>query len=119
MDFKEIPVGDEQLPNTWQEEMAKQETDCQKRIKQIVSDLFDELNHMNNEEKVGRYFIDSIFYQHRTLQQNFFGHVIIPVIKDFARRYDENNFDARNEASCSIAKKIEPVIKDVNRLPFI
>jgi hypothetical protein len=104
---------------TWEEQMEINERKRKERIKNIVNDLFDELNKMGNEEKVGEHFIEAIRYQHRTLQQNFFGHVVLPVIKDFAKRFDEGNYDMRNEASCSTAKKIEPVIKDVNRLPFI
>lgn len=103
---------------TWQEQKADNEIKCKERVKNLIAQLFDELNRMGNEEKVGEYVIEAIRYQHRTLQQNFFGHCVIPIIKDFAKR-DENNYDLRNEASCMLAKKIEPVIRDVTRLPFI
>ena len=103
---------------TWEEQNELADMKCKERIRQIVSDLFNELNKMGNEQKVGEFVIDAIRYQHRTLQQNYFGHVILPSIMDFAKRYDEDNFDLRNEMSCRLAKKIEPVIKDAH-LPFI
>jgi len=103
---------------TWEEQNELADMKCKERIRQIVSDLFNELNKMGNEQKLGEFVIDAIRYQHRTLQQNYFGHVILPSIMDFAKRYDEDNFDLRNEMSCRLAKKIEPVIKDAH-LPFI
>jgi len=74
---------------TWEEQKKQADMKCKERIRQIVSDLFNELNKMGNEQKVGEFVIDAIRYQHRTLQQNYFGHVILPSIKDFAKRYDE------------------------------
>ena len=103
---------------TWEEQQERADRKCEERINDIMGQLFSELNRMGNEEKVGQYVINAIRRNHRTLQQNYFGHVILPSIMDFAKRYDEDNFDLRNEMSCRLAKKIEPVIKDAH-LPFI
>jgi len=104
---------------TWEEQQEINNHELNKRVKGVVDSLFNELNKMGNEEKVGEYFIEALRCQHRTLQQNFFGHIVLPVIRDFSKRCDEKQYDMRNEASCSVAKKIEPVIKDDIRLPFI
>ena len=98
--------------------MNEADRKCEERIDKIMFQLFLELNHIGNEEKVGQYVVNAIRRNHRMLQQNYFEHVILPSIKDFAKRYDEGNFDLRNEMSCRLAKKIEPVIKDAH-LPFI
>jgi len=103
---------------TWEEQVEQSDRKCKERIKDIIDKLFTELNRMGNERKVGEFVTEAIRYQHRTLQQNYFSNVILPSIKDFAKRYDEGQFDLRNEESCKLAKKIEPVVKDVY-LPFI
>jgi len=92
--------------------------ECQKRVHDLVSKIMDELNKMGNEEEVGKFFVDGILGTHRTLQQNFMRHIIIPSMLDFARRYDEGMYDLRNEAACKLAKKLEPYLKDAG-LPFI
>lgn len=103
---------------TYAEQQQLAEDKCRERVADIVLDLMDELNKMGNEEKVGEYFISEIRRAHRTLQQNFFGHVLAPCIRDFAKRYDEDQYDVRNEQSCKFAKAIEPIIKDAY-FPFI
>lgn len=115
------------MPNTSDDELSEltvaeiremSDRKVAEQVKKAFVILINELNNMGGEEVVAKAFIDELRYTHRTLQQNLFGHVIIGVIKDFAKRYDEGYYDERNEASCSIAKKIEPVIKDAY-FPFI
>lgn len=91
---------------------------CKDRVHEIVDNLMDELNHMGNEEDVGKHFVNAVLSAHRTLQQNFVRHIIIPCLLDFARRYDLGHYDARNEASCSLAKQLEPFLKEAG-LPFV
>ena len=103
------------------EEMAEKsgvEKNRDVRVYDIVNKLMDELNKMGSEEDIGRCFVHAVLQTHRTLQQNFVRHIIIPSLLDFARRYDMDQYDARNEASCKLAKKLEPLLKDAG-LPFI
>jgi hypothetical protein len=73
---------------------------------------------MNCEQEVGDCFINAVRRNHRTLQQNFFGHILLRCIKDFAKRHDEGQFDARNEESCKAAKRMETIANNTY-LPFI
>lgn len=111
---------DEKNPDelTYEEKRHLAEGKCRDRVRDIVLDLMDELNKMGNEEEVGKYFVKALQGTHRTLQQNFVRHIIIPSLLDFARRHDLDMYDGRNEASCKLAKKLEPLLKDAG-LPFI
>jgi len=88
------------------------------KINQIVEDLFRELNKMGDEKEVGELVIEAIQKQHRTLQQNFFGQVLCPVILDFAKRYEEHKYDLRNEASCKCANELKDIVEK-SYFPFI
>jgi hypothetical protein len=90
----------------------------QKEIDDALKVIFDNLNIMGREKTSGQYIVDFVRKQHRTLQQNFFGQVIIPLIMDFAKRYDDKQYDPRNEASCKAAKEMEKVSKGTY-FPFI
>ena len=89
-----------------------------KEIKQILNNLFNELNHMGNEGNVQDALSEVLGEQHRTLQQNYFRYVVVPSIQVFADKQDKRFTDLRNEASCELAKKILPLVKDAP-LPFI
>lgn len=103
---------------TYEERRQQANNDRDRRIRDIVSNLMDELNKMGSEEEVGKCFVNAISQTHRTLQQNFFRDILLVCIKNFARRYDDGQYDLRNEESCKIAKKLMPIIKDAG-LPFI
>lgn len=106
------------MEKTYEEQRNISNMECQNRVSDIVLNLMDELNRMGNEEEVEKFFIAQLKCTHRTLQQNFFRHIIVPCIKDFAQRFDEGNYDDRNEKSCYYAKQMMPIIKDAG-LPFI
>jgi hypothetical protein len=103
---------------THEEEEERLDKACKDKIFHLINNLFNELNYMGNEKKVEEAVLDAIQHQHRTLQQQFFGHVILAVIKDFAKRHDEGQFDMRNEESCKAAKRMEALAK-TTYLPFI
>jgi hypothetical protein len=89
-----------------------------KKIENAINDIFNELNCMGRERDIGETIVNAIRRQHRTLQQDFFGHCVKPIILDFAKRYEEHNFDLRNEASCGVASKLKPYIEK-EHFPFI
>lgn len=93
---------------------------CHKKdaeIKRLFNDLFCELNHRGNEDNIRKALHETLRTQHRTLQQNYFRLIIVPSILEFAMKQDMGLVDLRNEASCELAKKLEPFVKNVP-LPF-
>jgi hypothetical protein len=93
-------------------------SDDSKEIKDAVNVLFRKLNGMGNNKDVEEAVIEVFSNEHRTLQQAFFGKIILPVIKRCIEAHDNKWYDLRNEAMCKCAKKIEPVIKN-EYMPFI
>ena len=89
-----------------------------KEIKQIFSELFNELNFMGNEGNVQDALKEVLGEQHRTLQQNYFRYVIVPSIQVFADKQEKHFTDLRNEGSCELAQKLLPLAKNAY-LPFI
>lgn len=98
--------------------IKEMDTQKVKEIKKIFSELFNELNHMGNENNVRDALNEVLGEQHRTLQQNFFRYVIVPSIETFAEKQDKQLTDLRNEASCKLAIQLRPLIKEAH-LPFI
>lgn len=48
---------------------------------------------------------------HRTLQQTFFSEVILGVVRRMAQNYTAQNFDARNESACKMARVMFDAVK--------
>lgn len=47
--------------------------------------------------------VDRLCSMHRTLQQKMVGEVVIPIVREMARRYENHtNMDARNEYACKV-----------------
>lgn len=88
------------------------------RIKKLLDEWFNELNHMGNEENIQIALQLVLNKQHRTLQQSFFKQVVITSISIFADKKRANAFDLRNEASCELAEKLQSVVKDCP-IPFV
>lgn len=94
------------------------DADAVKESLDIFKQLGSSLNRMGNEENVEDALREYLGKEHRTLQQNFFKHVVLSAIRVFAEKHDNNLFDLRNEASCELAKKLEPFVLN-QYLPFI
>lgn len=45
-------------------------------------------------------FVNHIAGMHKTLQQKFIGRVVIPLVRELAKRHEDGNFDDRNEWAC-------------------
>jgi len=89
-----------------------------REIKKIFRELFNELNHLGNENNVTDALNEVLGEQHRTLQQNYFRYIVLPSIQTFANKQDRHLTDLRNEASCELAKQLEPLVKNAC-LPYI
>ena len=92
--------------------------DYKEKAKATIQQLFNQLNMMGNGIEIEEALEEVLREEHRTLQQGFFRHVIVPSIKIFAKKQDEGMFDLRNEASVETAKKMMPIIEKA-ALPFI
>lgn len=88
------------------------------QAKETLQKIFSQLNMIGSGRDFEAALEEVLTEEHRTLQQGFFRHLIVPSIRIFAKKKDERMFDLRNEASCEAAKKMMPVIKET-ALPFI
>jgi hypothetical protein len=86
-----------------------------KRINDAYKVLSKELNILGRDDTVEKILFRCIEYDHRTLQQSFWG-CIFNVMKAYAK----TRFDARNEASVKACEKITKFIENENiYLPLI
>jgi len=92
--------------------------DLQKQTEDALNSLFDALNKMGGEESVVEGLRQVLNKQHRTLQQNYFRYIVVKSIEMFAEKKYNRFTDLRNEASCDLAEKLMPFVKDAH-LPFI
>jgi len=88
------------------------------RISKLISLLFDEINHLGNEHNIQQALAEVLAMQHRTLQQGWFRNIIVSSINIFAEKLASNSYDLRNEASCTLAKRLLPAINET-AIPFI
>lgn len=89
-----------------------------KQTEDALNSLFDALNKMGGEPSVEEGLRQVLNKQHRTLQQNYMRHIVVPSIRIFADKKLNRFTDLRNEASCDLAEKLLPLVKDCP-LPFI
>lgn len=84
-------------------------------VRKAARDLFDALNSGWSRETAPA-FIDEFHRLHRTLQQGLFREIIIPLIKDTARR---EHWDLRNEDTVMLCRKIVEALGDDTYLRYI
>jgi len=83
-------------------------------LQRTVSDCLNTLCH----NEIIKAFVGAMRCDHRTLQQTF-TMLCVAWFKALAEDYDNGRFDARNEASCKLAKLISDLGPDKLALPFI
>lgn len=69
-------------------------------VTDAIKTIFNELNRMGREEEIEQFIFDSIIYQHRTLQQNWW-RAMYGVMKKVAKH---ESFDERNANSVIFCK---------------
>ncbi len=86
----------------------------QELVEEAVAKLSKFVNNMCHNPML---FVDAIMIEHRTLQQSIFN-VFMQCIKAWA---ETKNFDARNEYTVTLCKKIMAAVKDdyFGRTPLI
>ena len=57
------------------------------------------------------YIVDKMLSMHRTLNQKFTGEIILPFIREMAKKYDAQRYDLRNEAACKICRVMWDAVK--------
>ena len=79
------------------------ENETDTNMKQIVEDLFKEINVMGKEEELACQLNQLISLQHKTLQQSF-----IRIMHQFFTKYSATkNYDLRNEGAVKFAEQIK------------
>jgi len=92
----------------------------EQNVRELIDKLISELSVMNNEREVQNQVVSAFQCTHRTLQQNFMRHVIMPLFEEMHKWDKEGNYDLRNEASCKLATKMLGCLnEDDKMLPFI
>lgn len=88
------------------------------RLVAAINEVFDSLNVLGgrSDEAVK----DAFRRQHRTLQQQLVGRVILPVLEQLAEMDKAGAYDLRNEASAKLATKLLSGVKEEDRyLPLV
>ena len=78
--------------------------DKKQAVKESIETLVNNLNAMGGSKEIEKVIAETLGKQHRTLQQNFFRHVVKPLIAMYAEQHENGNYDARNNASCECAR---------------
>jgi hypothetical protein len=105
-------MSDDVEISDWQIEKLMRDKESQDKVRKAVRDIISELNFMGNEKLVGEAVKEELSCTHRTLQQGFFGDVLVPVIRQYAQFKKDGWVDLRNEDACDCATKLEPILKD-------
>ena len=78
----------------WDMQMNKEETKAAEAVERLVN---------AGGEKHRTALVIDLCRMHRTLQQRLIGDLVIPIVRSFAGR-NENEYDARNEYACRVCK---------------
>ena len=85
--------------------------------KEVAEALCNTLNNFNNKEEREQ-FVKEICNQHRSLQQQTIG-LLMEVVKAFAEKRLNNDYDLRNDKSTELCSEIYKTFGDKFRMPFI
>ena len=66
------------------------------RAEKVAEELERTINNFGCREDM-EHITGAMLNMHRTLNQSFMNHLIIPFVQEMARRYSSGRFDARNE----------------------
>lgn len=88
------------------------------KVKDAIETLFNEINYMGNGDRIIKDIQEAIQPQHRTLKQGFMRDVIVPIINQFAKDYDNGYYDLRNESTVKVCKKLSETLEQ-EHFPFI
>lgn len=96
--------------------MLEDEIKEEKELEELKYKLSSYLNSYSHKDRIRR-LIQELQREHRTLQQVFTG-LCVAWLEDLSKRYEEGNYDLRNEASCKLGKEFTAKIEE-RSLPFI
>ena len=89
------------------------------RLQAAVSEVMNGLNVLSGGKERESDVVGVFRSTHRTLQQQFVKVVIIPVLQQLAKDYEQGFFDGRNqEAAALAAKMLAAVTEDDLYLPM-
>ena len=56
--------------------------------------------------------LNTLLNEHRTLNQSFTWNFVIPFVREMAKKYENQNFDRRNQAACEFCHVMWNALKD-------
>lgn len=68
------------------------------------------INSFGSDEN-SKYIVEHFLTMHRTINQKFTGEIILPFIREMAKKYDAHRFNLRNEAACKVCRVMWDAIK--------
>jgi len=84
--------------------------------KEAAREIADFVNNMSCNTKA---FVEAMGNEHRTLQQSFTS-LCFEWIRHCSKKYEDKNFDLRNEWSCKVSNDILKKVEDVEYdCPFV
>ncbi len=86
--------------------MNENKTSTQKAVEALSE-------HANSFSTKHKDFSKGIRSEHRTVQQSIMNSIIV-LINDWSSDYDNGHYDDRNEATVTLAKKLNAITKDVH-----
>ena len=110
--FRELPEEAKEAYNKLtEEEVADQKKMwVESNLKGLVRDLDDLVNRCGKEES--NFVVEHISrFMHRSLQQDFFFQVIVPLIQKWADNFKNGDYDPRNQATCKICNNLIDTLK--------
>lgn len=80
----------------------KENEDYRKKMGETVEAAAKSIETLVNGggEEFRKLLIDRLGYMHRTLQQKLIGDIVIPLVRNMAKRVEDGNYDARNKYAC-------------------
>ena len=88
---------------------------AEKRFEIIASELANALNIMGNH---GEGFVKTVTKEHRTIQQLIFK-LFMDCVREWAKFYNKDYYDLRNEDTCKIAHEITRGVLDQPHIRYI
>lgn len=86
------------------------------RAEKVAEELERTINNFGCREDM-EHITGAMLNMHRTLNQSFMNHLVIPFVQEMAKRYSSGRYDARNEGACKMCREMWDAVKKVYDLP--
>lgn len=79
--------------------------------RQTASNLSNLANSYSPRESLAG-ILDTLLNEHRTLNQTFALDLIVPFVREMAKKFENQNFDRRNQTACEFCHAMWNSLKD-------